>query len=313
MSAVRVCGSANFKGCFSFKPAPPRRLRFQPCRIAEKNTPSEGLENSVEGTKSPKKEDVISEVLGEDVHKALERSGGQEIHLSQGSFESLDSRLHQLLPDHSPGEFPDTHLHPSGWAGSTEDEEPDFDPLRDGPLRYLGYANELGEAFGAWLPPGGVPLSYGIAISYVLVDTYDKGMAAKRESAEQLERKSAAIPESVDRERLSSILAAERALDTVVWQLLASVIFPGFTIHQVVAATHSFLHPHLEHLTPREMEQMSAMAGYLHFGTWVNACGRPTRKNTFWACCLLSCQLVPPPLWEGPDACAPQELPHQHC
>lgn len=33
-----------------------------------------------------------------------------------------------------------------------------YDPLRDGPLRYLGYANELGEAFAAWLFPGGVPL-----------------------------------------------------------------------------------------------------------------------------------------------------------
>lgn len=35
-----------------------------------------------------------------------------------------------------------------------------YDPLRDGPLRYLGYANELGEAFAAWLFPGGVPLRW---------------------------------------------------------------------------------------------------------------------------------------------------------
>lgn len=34
------------------------------------------------------------------------------------------------------------------------------------------------EAFAVWIPPFGVPLSYGIAISYVLVDTIDKGAKA---------------------------------------------------------------------------------------------------------------------------------------
>lgn len=41
-----------------------------------------------------------------------------------------------------------------------------FDPLRDGPLRYLGYANEMGEAFAAWLPAFGVPASYCVALGY---------------------------------------------------------------------------------------------------------------------------------------------------
>ena len=34
------------------------------------------------------------------------------------------------------------------------------------------------EAFAAWLPFWGVPFSYGVAISYVLVDTADKGIKA---------------------------------------------------------------------------------------------------------------------------------------
>ena len=46
-------------------------------------------------------------------------------------------------------------------------EKTEYDPLRDGPLRYLGYANELGEAFAAWLFAGGVPLSYAVAIGCV--------------------------------------------------------------------------------------------------------------------------------------------------
>lgn len=40
------------------------------------------------------------------------------------------------------------------------EEKTEYDPLRDGPLRYLGYSNELGEAFAAWLFPGGVPLRW---------------------------------------------------------------------------------------------------------------------------------------------------------
>lgn len=42
------------------------------------------------------------------------------------------------------------------------------------------------EAFAAWIPPLGVPFSYGVAISYVLVDTLDKGVAAYREAQAEL-------------------------------------------------------------------------------------------------------------------------------
>lgn len=43
--------------------------------------------------------------------------------------------------------------------------------------------------------------------------------------------------------RLEKLLAVERLLDTVVWQLLASVICPGYTIHTVVALVHAGLIP----------------------------------------------------------------------
>lgn len=43
------------------------------------------------------------------------------------------------------------------------------------------HQTQCGEAFAAWLPPLGVPLSYGVAISYVLVDTYDKFARARRQ------------------------------------------------------------------------------------------------------------------------------------
>ena len=37
--------------------------------------------------------------------------------------------------------------------------------------------------------------------------------------------------------RLARLISTERALDTVIWQLIASVAAPGYTIHTIVALT----------------------------------------------------------------------------
>lgn len=115
-----------------------------------------------------------------------------------------------------------------------------YDPLRDGPLRYCGYANECGEAFAAWLPIWGVPFSYAVAVAYVLVDTYDKGHLAYLQAGVEL-KDAAAQQSELSLSRLVQLLSFERSLDTVVWQLLASVICPGYTIHSVVYIVHSLL------------------------------------------------------------------------
>lgn len=118
-------------------------------------------------------------------------------------------------------------------------EKTEYDPLRDGPLRYLGYANELGEAFAAWLFPGGVTLSYAIAIGYVLFDTVDKYNTTLKDAEEKLG--SLSLPKSVQVSKLVATIGAERGLDTLVWQLIASVAAPGYTIHTVVAVITSLL------------------------------------------------------------------------
>jgi len=178
---------------------------------------------------------------------------------------TLEERLSEWLPEREPGEFPRLGVHPLGWTGMVSlDEDDEFDPLRDGPLRYLGYANELGEAFNAWLPAGGVPASYAVAIAYVLIDTIDKGFQAKQESIKQLSQNRSGVPQDLNVNRLATVLAAERSIDTIVWQLLASVAIPGFTIHQVVAITHGFLDPHLQHLSAFELEEITEAAAALH-------------------------------------------------
>uniref|UniRef100_A0A8C6AZT1 Mitochondrial fission process protein 1 n=2 Tax=Odontoceti TaxID=9722 RepID=A0A8C6AZT1_MONMO len=53
------------------------------------------------------------------------------------------------------------------------------DLFRDTWVRYLGYANEVGEAFRSLVPVSVVWLSYGVSSSYVLADAIDKGKKAR--------------------------------------------------------------------------------------------------------------------------------------
>lgn len=143
-----------------------------------------------------------------------------------------------------------TLFEPFSWLSKIDTTEPmsfdgeektEYDPLRDGPLRYLGYSNELGEAFSAWLFPGGVPLSYAVAVSYVLFDTWDKYTKTLAEAQEKV-----VSSKTLDKAKLVSTIGLERGIDTLVWQLLASVIIPGYTIHTVVGVSSDILEDALE-------------------------------------------------------------------
>lgn len=92
------------------------------------------------------------------------------------------------------------------------------DPYRETSLRYMGYANELGEAFTAYLPEWGLPASYCVAASYVMFDTIDKGQKAY-DAADEGER----IQDTL---RISA--------ETLTWQMLASVFWPGSIIRVIV-------------------------------------------------------------------------------
>ena len=94
------------------------------------------------------------------------------------------------------------------------------DIWRESPLRYLGYANEVGEAFGP-LYPKYVRPSYGLAFLYVGCDTADKTWKSVQNG---------------DR----TIQTFEKSGDALIWQTLASVLIPGKIIHLVTSsATHA--------------------------------------------------------------------------
>ena len=90
----------------------------------------------------------------------------------------------------------------------------DPDRLRIGAVRYLGYANEVGEAFRPLVPVEVVYFSYFAAISYILADTVDKGKKGAEDGGAK-----------------AGVLGA---LDTFSWQMLASVLFPSFIINRIV-------------------------------------------------------------------------------
>ncbi|XP_077164480.1 mitochondrial fission process protein 1 [Paroedura picta] len=109
--------------------------------------------------------------------------------------------------------------------GSAAGEPPPPAPpdlFRETWVRYLGYANEVGESFRAIVPVSLVWTSYGVATAYVTADAIDKGkkaLAAKPCEEGQTTR------------------AAVAVVDTFIWQALASVAIPGFTINRICAAS----------------------------------------------------------------------------
>ncbi|XP_066545496.1 mitochondrial fission process protein 1 [Amia ocellicauda] len=98
----------------------------------------------------------------------------------------------------------------------------ELDIYRDTWVRFLGYANEVGEAFRALVPMGMVWASYAIATAYVTADAVDKGKKAAKEHGGNPGK---------------NTRVAVAVVDTFVWQALASVTIPGFTINRVCAAS----------------------------------------------------------------------------
>ncbi|KAK9751946.1 Mitochondrial 18 KDa protein (MTP18) [Popillia japonica] len=93
------------------------------------------------------------------------------------------------------------------------------DIYRDTPVRLLGYVNEVGESFRAKIGPKWVLASYGVSTAYVVADTIDKSVKAYNQSKSD----SNCIKKT-----------AITASDAFIWQMLASVLVPGFTINRVI-------------------------------------------------------------------------------
>ncbi|KJH40497.1 hypothetical protein DICVIV_13545 [Dictyocaulus viviparus] len=94
-----------------------------------------------------------------------------------------------------------------------------IDLYRETPIRYLGYANEIGEAFRSVMSVIAVRATYVISLGYVCADALDKSSKVFNTYKDDPKR----------RRNKVSVAAA----DTFMWQLFASVAIPGFTINRV--------------------------------------------------------------------------------
>jgi len=119
----------------------------------------------------------------------------------------------------------------------------EVDLYRDTLVRYAGYANEVGESFKNLISRSSYKMSYAIAICYVLADATDKGLKAENNySAIAAEQAATKDPLAGGQQsKNSNVEAMKASVDTLIWQGLASVIIPGFTINRIVWASKKVL------------------------------------------------------------------------
>jgi fission process protein 1 len=120
----------------------------------------------------------------------------------------------------SPGGGEPTRQEQKTHQAKTEEE---YNVFRDSLVRYMGYANEVGESFRYQFPRFVVP-SYAISFGYCLADALTSGKKAY-DSAKKDNLPTAAVDSIVS------------TADTLLWQSLASVCIPGLAINQIVKAS----------------------------------------------------------------------------
>mmetsp|Transcript_17561 Transcript_17561/g.30728 ORF Transcript_17561/g.30728 Transcript_17561/m.30728 type:complete len:214 (-) Transcript_17561:65-706(-) len=145
--------------------------------------------------------------------------------------------------------------------------DPKVDIFRDTFVRYLGYSNEVGEAFRAVAPIQFVHLTYGVAFTYAFSDSFHKGFVtwkACREHNKALKLVNNSKPTKIDVSNSSSTipntrftltqqvsLATFSFVDTIGWQLLASVGIPSLIINRTCWASSKILKQFPNRVTPR--------------------------------------------------------------
>lgn len=136
-------------------------------------------------------------------------------------------------------------------AASAPLEQHEVDVYRDTWVRYLGYANELGESFRPLIPRSVVVGTYVIAFGYVAMDTYDKSSKFYERVIFRIPPYTLllivephaclsfldCLPQTKVHGKADATATAVTAGDTLLWQTLASVAIPGFTINRTVHAT----------------------------------------------------------------------------
>eukprot|EP01064_Diplonema_japonicum_P038258 TRINITY_DN9198_c0_g1_i1.p1 TRINITY_DN9198_c0_g1~~TRINITY_DN9198_c0_g1_i1.p1 ORF type:complete len:171 (+),score=27.84 TRINITY_DN9198_c0_g1_i1:51-515(+) len=117
-----------------------------------------------------------------------------------------------------------------------------YDWWRDSNARYLGYVNELGEAYRPLIPIQAVWGSYVIAIGYAAGDSIDK-----------------------TRNELTNGSSTKKAFAVggcaALWQLLASVTLPAFFVNKQVASTSFLIKKYRPQASPSMVKFAPTLSG----------------------------------------------------
>eukprot|EP00545_Synedropsis_sp_CCMP1620_P010317 CAMPEP_0119005980 /NCGR_PEP_ID=MMETSP1176-20130426/2044_1 /TAXON_ID=265551 /ORGANISM="Synedropsis recta cf, Strain CCMP1620" /LENGTH=180 /DNA_ID=CAMNT_0006957851 /DNA_START=23 /DNA_END=565 /DNA_ORIENTATION=+ len=112
---------------------------------------------------------------------------------------------------------------PSSESSAATNKQ-EYNVFRDSPVRFLGYANEVGESFRYQFPRFVTP-TYIVAFGYCLMDATSNGYSAWNSF------------DPTKTERSRPVQTALATGDTLLWQILASVCIPGVTINMIVKAS----------------------------------------------------------------------------
>jgi mitochondrial fission process protein 1 len=140
--------------------------------------------------------------------------------------------------------------------------------FRDTSLRYLGYANEVGESFRYQYPRGVIP-SYLIAAGYCCADAGWSGYNSYCQNSRNNSSNVMMVREEEATKTSSYSSAAVVAgttvvMDTLVWQLLASVLIPGATINGIVRIAQFAVHSLTNKNNNTTTKPSSAMLLFMH-------------------------------------------------
>ena len=117
----------------------------------------------------------------------------------------------------------------SGADNEVESFEDEYDVFRDSPLRYAGYLNEVGEAFRPLIPGNIVLLSYILTLGYIAADAGWKATEYRRKNEDLFDGK-------------FNVGGPLAAIDTLLFQIVASVLLPGFIINRWVTLVAYLTH-----------------------------------------------------------------------
>jgi len=104
----------------------------------------------------------------------------------------------------------------------------EYDIYKDSYLRYLGYSNEIGEAFRKITSKSFVYFTYLLEFGYFIGDTVHKGHKAYND------------PNLTD-DQNKHLHVIKQSSYTILWQFFATCLIPPLCINIVVGRTHNFL------------------------------------------------------------------------